>query len=137
MTTEKQPATEEKVVEKYPITEGNLRIYRYLNRNRADQKLVEWSIEIYLHQKSNSIGYHTRWEKLMDAVEEIEKDENVSNVTVSGKGTVVKFKNNHAEDIFVKVGAGTDKKQACWKTIIDYISYIESNKKKKKKSDGN
>ena len=118
-----------------PILDGNIRIFRYMYRNREDQKFVEWQIDVYIHnaQQQGSILYHTRWERLMGVIDEIEKDELISSVTVSGKGTVIRFKNGNSTDIFVKVSAEVDKKEACWRTIVNYMHFLEKQKAKEEK----
>lgn len=133
--TQPDPPKETNEVKINPVTDGNVRIFRYMYRNREDQKFVEWAIDVYLHNANQqaTLWYHTKWERLMLVIEEIEKDEQVANVTVSGKGTVIRFKNGNFPDVFVKVGAEVDKKEACWRTIVNYMHFLEKQKAKEKK----
>lgn len=112
-----------------PIIQSNIRIFKYMNRNQESQKLVDWKIDILLHdRKSTVLSYQDDWKKLMEVTDEIEKDELVSNVIVSSKGTEIKFEAGKEHNLFVKVGEGIDKKQACWKTIIKFLNKIDKLK---------
>ena len=111
-----------------PVVEANLMIYRYMNRTHEQQNLVEWKIQMYLHdKKSTGLSYHDDWKKLMDVTEEIEKDIDIVHVTVSGKGTVIKQKSGG--EVFVKVSTDIDKKKACWSTIVKYLEKLKNNSK--------
>lgn len=111
-----------------PIIKSNVRIFKYMNR-KQEQSLVDWKIDLLLHDKKSTVlFYQNDWKKLMDVTDEIEKDELVSNVIVSSKGTEIKFEAGKEHNLFVKVGEGIDKKQACWRTIIKYLNKIEKLK---------
>ena len=111
-----------------PIIQSNVRIFKYMNRGQ-EQKLVDWKIDLLLHDdKKTVLSYQNDWKKLMEVTDEIEKDELVSNVIVSSKGTEIKFEAGKEHNLFVKVGEGIDKKQACWRTIIKYLNKIEKLK---------
>ena len=112
-----------------PIIQSNIRIFRYMNRHQESQNLVEWKIDLLIHEKKSTVlSYQDDWKKLMEVTDEIEKDEFVANVIVSSKGTEIKF-NGTENHLYVKVGEGVDKKQACWKTIIKYLNKLEKTKK--------
>lgn len=108
-----------------PIIQSNVRIFKYMNR-KQEKSLVDWKIDLLLHDKKSTVlSYQNDWKKLMEVTDEIEKDELVSNVIVSSKGTEIKFEAGKEHNLFVKVGEGIDKKQACWRTIIKYLNKIE------------
>jgi hypothetical protein len=101
---------------------SNMRVFRYMNRHH-DEKLVEWKLDLLLHRESTILAYQKDWSKMMDVIEEIEKDEEITNITVSTKGTAIKFKSG--EDLFEKVAKKMDKKMACWSTIIKYLERLD------------
>jgi hypothetical protein len=114
------------MIEEDEIKTSNAMIYRFVNRHNDNKKLVEWGIDMYINGKNSLISYNKSWDKLMFVISEIEKEENIDMVTVSGKGTVIRFKNKSKEDIFVKVNNRTTNKiEACWKTIIQYLKTNE------------
>lgn len=106
--------------EKVSVNYGNILIYRWYNLKRGkDPGTTEQEIEVY--SKKLSQNWFDRWDRLMDIVDEIEKDSSVAAVTVSKVGTTVRFNNYNDTDIYVKVTDKISKKKACWLGIIAYL----------------
>jgi hypothetical protein len=107
------------------IQEGNALIYRFVNRHNDNEKLIEWGIDMYVNGKNALLSYNKSWEKMMFVISEIEKEENIDMVMVSGKGTIIRFKKKEQEDIYFKVKKDINKIDACWKTIVEYIKQLK------------
>lgn len=106
--------------DKVPVNYGNILIYRwYKLRKGEDPKKIESEIEVY--SKKFNQPWFDRWDRLMDVIDEIEKDASVAAVTVSKIGATVRFNNHSDTDIYVKTTGNISKKKACWLTIIAYL----------------